>query len=543
MTRIVTVEQMKSMEESAQAAGLTVEEMMQRAGEGVAAEVRKRWDSLTGVRVVVLAGSGHNGGDGLIAAAALAMAGAQVAAYLVLPRAQDDKHVARLTELGLLVARADQDQRSRVLKNLVSSGQIVIDAILGTGARLPLQGPVSEVLVTVQAALEERPDPPFILAVDCPSGVDCNTGAVAPEALSADLTVSLAAPKLGLLLNPAVTKTGELVVADIGVPQSPAAEPADEPEWADAHLVRGMVPLRPRSGHKGTFGRVLIVAGSINYPGAAELAARGAYRIGAGLVTMAAPAPLQMALAGALPEATWLLLPHEMGVIAEAAAEVVGKERDQYEAVVFGPGLAAEETTAAFVQRFFAFTAATASGRIGFVRRSESAAVAATPLGACVLDADGLRLMSRFADWPARLPAGTVLTPHPGEMAGLTGLTVEEIQADRIGVARRFAKLWKCVVVLKGAYTVVASGERACVIPFATTALAHAGTGDVLAGAIGGLIAQHVESFAAATLAAFAHGRAAELAGLDVGSDRGVLASEVADRLPRALGELDRRTS
>ncbi|MEX0788698.1 MAG: NAD(P)H-hydrate dehydratase, partial [Anaerolineales bacterium] len=474
---------------------------------------------------------------------ALAMAGAQVAAYVVLPRAETDKLVARLAEKGLLVARADQDQRSRVLKNLLSSGQIVIDAILGTGARLPLPGPVADVLSTVQGVLEERRDRPFIVAVDCPSGADCDTGALAPETLAADVTISLAAPKIGLLNFPAVSKIGELVVADIGVPRSPDPEPADELVWAGSHLVRGMVPLRPRTGHKGTFGSVLIVAGSINYPGAAELAARAAYRIGAGLVTIAAPAPLQVALAGALPEATWLLLPHEMGVTSEGAAEVLGRKRESYEAVVFGPGLGVEDTTAAFVQRFFALSSATASGGFGFVQRPESAAVAATPMPACVLDADGLRLLSRFADWPARVPAGTVLTPHPGEMAALTGLSVEEIQADRIAVARRFAKLWKCVVVLKGAYTVVASGTRACVIPFASTALAHAGTGDVLAGAIGGLIAQRVESFSAATLGAFAHGWAAELAALDVGSERGVLASEVANHLPRALEDLARRPS
>jgi NAD(P)H-hydrate epimerase len=230
-------------------------------------------------------------------------------------------------------------------------------------------------------------------------------------------------------------------------------------------------------------------------------------------------------------------------VIAEAAADVLAKEREHYQAVVFGPGLGAEETTAAFVQRFFGLTAPNPSGRIGFIYQAKSAATAPASLGACIVDADGLRLMSQFADWPARLPAGSVLTPHPGEMAELTGMAVEEIQTDRIAASRRFAELWKCTVVLKGAYTIVASGERARVIPFATTALAHAGTGDVLAGAIGGLIAQGVGPFAASTLAAFAHGRAAEMAGLDAGSDRGVLASEVADRLPRALEELDRQPS
>lgn len=539
MPAIVTVDHMRRMEDSARKNGLTEEQMMENAGRAVAGEVLRRWPGLQGVRVAVLVGSGHNGGDGLIAAEALAEAGAQVGVYLIRPRKEDDRRLARLQGRGLLVARADQDQRYRVLRNLMASAQVILDAVLGTGARLPLEEAVAAALQVAGAAIGERPDLPFRVAVDCPSGVDCDTGEAADEALESDLTVTIAAAKRGLLIGPASAKVGELVVADIGIPELPVPDGEAVLRLSAAEDARRLLPRRPRLGHKGTFGRVLVVAGSVNYPGAAGLAARAAYRVGAGLVTLASPAPLQPLLAPSLPEATWLLLPHQMGVIAEAAAGVLAREMGKTEATVFGPGFGLEEATMSFVQSVFGAHGAGAGGSIGFLHRAEAPAGPGVSFSPCVVDADGLKLLGRLSDWPARLPAGSVVTPHPGEMALLTGMTTEQVQADRIATALRFADQWHCVVVLKGAFTVVASGGRANVMPFATTALAHAGTGDVLSGAIGGLIAQGVEPFQAATLGAYLHGRAGDLAGHRSGSARGVLAGEVADSLSQALAELE----
>jgi NAD(P)H-hydrate epimerase len=440
---------------------------------------------------------------------------------------------------GILVAGADQDQRHRVLRNLMTSAQVILDAVLGTGARLPLEEGLAEVLQIAGTAIRERPDRPFLVAVDCPTGVNCDTGQAAEETLEADLTVTMAAAKPGLLIGQGSAKVGELVVADIGIPALP--ESGGEPviRLTAAEEARGLLPRRPRQGHKGTFGRVLVVAGSINYPGAAALAARGAYRVGAGLVTLASPAPLQALLAPTLPEATWLLLPHQMGVIAEGAADVLAREMGKTQAIVFGPGFGQQETTVAFVESVFGARLAVAGGRIGFLHREAIPQGPAVSFSPCVVDADGLKLLARLPDWPARLPAGSVVTPHPGEMALLTGMTTDEIQADRIATALRFADQWNCVVVLKGAFTVVAADGKANVMPFATTALAHAGTGDVLAGAVAGLIAQGLESFQAATLAAYLHGEAGERAGLRIGSGRSVLAGEVADSLPQALADLE----
>ncbi|MGH2626915.1 MAG: ADP-dependent NAD(P)H-hydrate dehydratase, partial [Anaerolineales bacterium] len=257
------------------------------------------------------------------------------------------------------------------------------------------------------------------------------------------------------------------------------------------------------------------------------------------LVTLASPAPVQPLVAPSLPEATWLLLPHQMGVIAEGAADVLTREMGKTESVVFGPGFGQDGATKAFVESVFGARLATAGGRIGFLHRGSIPPSPAVSFPPCVVDADGLKLLGDLPDWPARLPAGSIVTPHPGEMALLTGLTTAQIQADRIATALRFAEKWGCVVVLKGAFTVVAASGKANVMPFATTALAHAGTGDVLAGAIAGLVAQGLDSFHAATAGAYLHGRAGEMAGLKGGSDRSVLAGEVADHLPQALADLE----
>jgi NAD(P)H-hydrate epimerase len=307
---------------------------------------------------------------------------------------------------------------------------------------------------------------------------------------------------------------------------------------ADPHTLRLWLPPRPLDSHKGTFGRALVVAGSVNFPGAAALAGLGAYRVGAGLVTLAAPAPVQALVAPQLPEATWILLPHELGVISDEAAEILKEEVSTSQAILLGPGFGQDPTTGAFLAEFLGGGEGAPRSRIGFVhtegRKGEAAA-----LPPCVIDADGLKLLSKIDHWPTRLPRPTILTPHPGEMAVMTGSNKDEIQADRLAAARRWAAEWGHIVVLKGAFTVVASPEgMATIIPIATPALARAGTGDVLAGAIVGTLAQGVAPYGAAVLAAYLHARAGVLAGEAHGTTASVLAGEVAEALPEAIVEL-----
>ncbi|HLF37665.1 MAG TPA: NAD(P)H-hydrate dehydratase [Anaerolineales bacterium] len=534
MPKVVSVEQMRQIERAADSAGHSYAQMMEHAGWSVAQVIVEQFAPVEGKQVLVLAGSGNNGGDGLVAAEHLAQAGMHVSVYLTKQRAADDPHLGKLRDRGTLIAIADQDQRSRVLRLQVGRAQLIVDAILGTGFELPLQGAAQEVLKVVQNSLGQRADRPVIVAVDCPSGLDCDSGAVAEETIPADLTVTLAAAKPGLLRFPGAGFTGRLVVADIGLPSDQAQLANIEVELASPIEVRPLLPGRPRDAHKGTFGRALIIAGSANYPGAALLAARSAYLVGAGLVSLAVPAPLQPMIAGELPEATWILLPEKSGAITPDALGQLEPEWTRSQAVLVGPGLGLESATGAFIAELF-------GRRLKSEERSGASAQAlpGRSLPPCVVDADGLKHLSALAGWPEAVPEGTILTPHPGEMSLLTGSSKEAIQAERLDAARRSAREWGHIVVLKGAHTVIAEpAGRATILPFATPALARAGTGDVLAGVIVGLRAQGVPAFSAAVLGGYLHGRAGELAAATLGTTASVLASDVAAAIPQALAEL-----
>jgi len=328
---------------------------------------------------------------------------------------------------------------------------------------------------------------------------------------------------------------GHIVVADIGIPPELAA---DVPlEMATAEGIQAWLPARPRSAHKGTFGRALIVAGSVNYVGAATLAGSGAKRVGTGLVTLALPMPVQPAVAAGLAEATYLLLPHDMGVIASGAVPVLREKYEDYDALLLGPGLTQEKETVAFVHTLLGLERSERRGQIGFVSSRSADPAEGPELPPLVVDADGLNALATADRWWEALPPGTILTPHPGEMARLMGedMTTKEVQADREGHARRMAGRWNAVVVLKGAFTVIAEpGGRLSILPFANPALATAGSGDVLAGAIAGLRAQGMDAFEAAVAGAYLHGLAGELVREDLG-DMGVVAGDLPPRLPLAL--------
>jgi NAD(P)H-hydrate epimerase len=414
-----------------------------------------------------------------------------------------------------------------------------LDGVLGTGFILPLKDEIASILAATKITMAELDWPPYTVAVDCPSGVDCDTGEAAAETIPADATVTMAAVKRGLLKLPAFDLTGEIRVVEIGPLDNMKSWQAVKSEVADEELVASILPLRPTDAHKGTFGTALIAAGSVNYTGAALLAGKAAYRIGAGLVTLAVPAPLHSVLAGQFPEATWLLLPHEMGVIASGAADVLVKNLERATALLIGPGLGLEDTTKEFLENLLqgAAMAKPVHGRIGFVKNEvqkfETNAVALPPL---VIDADGLKLLVKIENWSKFLPAPAILTPHPGEMSVLTGLSTDDIQKDRLATAKRFAQEWGHVVVLKGAFTVVAAPDgRTTTIPVATSALARAGSGDVLAGLIVGLRAQGVDAYDAARAGAWVHAQAGLFAADVLGNPASTLAGDVLDAVADVL--------
>jgi len=567
--KILPVATIRRVEAEADAAGLSYDAMMENAGRAVAARIlqaiRERVPNGQ-PRVTVLVGPGNNGGDGLVAARIVAQESeALVRCYLLAPRDAGDPNLKAVRDAGLLVAVADDDQRFRVLTNMIASAHIVVDALFGIGARLPLTGTAEKVLKQVHAALNPpagsqenavtvlaptapslRPERPYVIAVDCPSGLDCDTGAVDKLTIRADETVTFIAAKPGLFHFPGAAFTGQIVVADIGIPSSVAALKEPSPVVADQASIQALLPERPVDGHKGSFGRVLVVAGSVNYTGAPGLCAEGAYRMGAGLVTVATPAPVAPVVGAQMREATYVLLPHDLGVISSAAAAVIREELARYKALLIGPGVGREKTTGEMLDDLLSQAERDrrkAKRGIGFqplpAAPEPDDEATPVPMPPLVIDADGLFLLSTIENWQQRLPPNTILTPHPGEMATLAGISVEEVQANRWRLAADKAKEWNCVLLLKGAHTVIAGADgRLTVLPFKTAALATAGTGDILAGMILALLGQGMNAYDAAVVAGYVHGLAGVLLEEAAGS-RGVTAGDVLQYgLPEALALL-----
>lgn len=549
--KLVTVEQMRSIEAASDAQGHTYAAMMERAGSAVARVIQTRSD-IHAQRILILVGPGNNGGDGLVAARHLHDAGAEIGVFVLKPR--EDEHTATLRERGVLIALWPDER----LREWLASCAVIVDALLGTGAARSIEGDLAQLLIAVQQAVSVRRsaapdlvDPawpwswraaiasreaakqsrsrseeiassahdflamtlPLIIAVDGPTGLNYDTGAIDPLALSADISVTFAYPKIGHTRFPGAGLCGELIVADIGTDPRLAQEV--DRELADPVLIRSLLPARPRDAHKGTFGKVLIAAGSTLYTGAPILAAEAAYRSGAGLVTLATPQSIHAIMASKINEATFLPLPDQNGALNAAAFDHVRAAISSYTATLIGPGLTVNAQP--FIERLIA---------------------QGVKQAALVLDADALNILAEIDQWWTKVPAPAILTPHPGEMARLTKLTMKEIEADRESVAIESARRWNHVVVLKGAFTVIAAPDgRSILLPFANPALATAGSGDVLAGTIVALRAQGQPAFEAAVCGAYLHGAAGEVADRDIGSAR-VLAGDLLQRLPRVLQAL-----
>lgn len=518
--RLVSVAEMQAIEKASDVAGHTYAAMMELAGRAVATAILARYGRQT---TLVLVGPGNNGGDGLVCARYLREAGAPVYVYLwkrrIDPEHDYEHHFARLQELGAASAQAEQDPDLDTLSAWLAQSSIVVDALLGTGANRPIEGLLAEVLDTVAAQREARH---AVVAVDCTSGLDCDTGALSLHALVPDVTVTFAYAKLGHYQFPGAGAVGELEVVDIGISDAAVSGAGVDLRTflITPELVRSWIPKRPRLSHKGTFGKVLLAVGSESFPGAAYLSCAAAGRSGAGLVTGAVPRPIWPLVAGRLAEPTWLPLEVQAsddlaGTLAPSAGAVAAAGATGYTALVLGCGLGNNKATRRFVDQLMRHA-----------------------LPAAVIDADGLNCMALLQGWASRLPAQCVLTPHPAEMARLCQIEVSEVVAQRWSLARQKAAEWGCVVLLKGPYTVVAHPEGWLgVLPIATPALATAGSGDVLAGVIGGLLAQGLEPLAAACAGSWVHGMAGMLCEQEVGP-AGVVASDLLPRLPAVLREL-----
>jgi hydroxyethylthiazole kinase-like uncharacterized protein yjeF len=536
--KITTTQQMREIEKKADAQGLTYAIMMENAGRAVAREMRERL-GVRGKRVLVLVGPGNNGGDGLVVARHLHDDGAEVQLYLWKRKLRGDENFRLTQERDIPYLRAGDDVNLGSLRSFIAETDVAVDALLGTGASRPIGGVLKDILNLLTEGIgERRGSAPFFVAIDVPTGLDCDTGAVDPATVAADLTVTLALPKRGFYLFPAANYLGEVVVSDIGIPSALTAHLAVE--LIDPGLVKDLLPPRPRHAHKGTFGKALIVAGSPNYTGAAYLASAAATRVGTGLVTLCLAQSLHPILASKLTEVTFLLLPHDLGALVPEATRLLGETLPDYDALLVGPGLGSEDSTVEFVHRLLGAGRHGATRGIGFlaVRGDEELAESEKELPSLVIDADGLNALARTPRWCESLTARAILTPHPGEMSRLIDCSIEEVETDRVGTALKAAQEWRQVVVLKGAYSIIAAPDgRVSISPFANPGLATAGTGDVLAGSIVGFLAQGLSLYEAAVAGVYLHGAAGEMATTALG-DAGTVASDLLPLLPQVLKRL-----
>lgn len=492
--------------------------LMERAGMGAWEAMTRLLDSVD--PMVLFAGKGNNGGDALVVARYAVMAG--VKAHVVLLHdpsefSTDAKfmyQLARESRVPFLYWGEGEDRTPAAVAKALQRAAVVVDGLLGTGLAGSPRGSYAQVIKTINACREVTGKRPRIVALDVPSGLDSDTGWAYDPAVRADLTITFHAPKTGLLMGPALEFTGDVWLAPIGIP--PEAMPPVKTRLLLPHQVLRDLPVAGPDSHKGSRGRLWIVAGSRGMAGAAILAARSALRAGAGLVHVAVPAGERPVVAQAVPEALTLPLPDgEDGAVTGDAIPVLADALQSADAIVVGPGLGQAPAARQVVEWI-----------IGW---------AEVPL---IMDADALNVLRH--DWREIVPAGRgpkLITPHPGEAARWLGVDTAAVQADRPAAARDLARESGAVVVLKGARTLIASPDGALWInPTGTPALSTGGTGDVLAGAAGAYCAQGVDVSAAARTATFIHGWAGQMLADEYGIS-GVIAGD----LPAAMAKATHR--
>jgi NAD(P)H-hydrate epimerase len=512
---IVSVAEMRALEAAAIEAGTPERVLQERAGLAVA-------DAIEGEcgpgRVVVLVGAGNNGRDGVVAGRRLAARGYAVGTWLGPRHALTDGErrdlAAEDLQIESFVGAADHPRLEAALRG----ADVVIDGLLGVGARGPLRPGLAEVAALVNGVRERNPSQ-TVVAVDVPSGIDADTGTVPGEAICADLTVTFGTVKSGLLRFPAASLAGRLVVAPIGLPAGSTANVAAH--VLAERVVAPLVPPRPLDSHKYRLGRLLALAGSDQYVGAACLGAGAAARAGCGLVGVVSTEAVKRVLATRLPEATYPLTVDVVDDDPEQAADQIAALLPDQQALLVGPGIGRATSTDRLLRRLL-----------------EANAASAHPVRA-VIDADALSLLAGWEGWHERIGPGNILTPHAGEMARLMDGRAADADETPWTMAGRMARAWSQVVVLKGPFTVVAHPSgHAWVYPHANSALATAGTGDVLAGLTAGLLAQGIEPVDAARLAVVVHAEAAQRL---VASRRWrtLLASDLLDEIPAVLMALN----
>lgn len=512
--KVVTAAEMQAIDrEAIEDLGIPSLELMERAGQQVVGVIMERYAPLSDHKVLVVCGRGNNGGDGLVVARHLLNAGAPT--EVVLLSTAENLSQDALANLALLKEHHDHRINfapdSEALTKLaphVAHFDLLVDAIFGTGLNTAVGGHYAEAIRLLNAS--GKP----IVAVDIPSGLDADVGGIIGEHVAADCTVTFGLPKLAHVLYPASRFVGELTVADIGFPEDLIAKDPATACIITAESLREVLPPRDPEAHKGSFGHLLVISGSLGKAGACVLACRGAVRAGAGLVTAAVAKSILAEVSSGTVEAMTIPLPATpAGTIAREAAGVVGEELDRFSAVALGPGLTTHPETVDFLK--------------------ELLQLVQVPL---VIDADGCNALSMLGPGALDKTEGSVcLTPHPGEMARLLGVETAAVQSDRLASAREAAERYNATVVLKGARTLVVDPQgHASINLTGNPGMASGGTGDVLTGLIGGLCARGLGLVEACRAGVYIHGYAGDEAAKEFG-EIALSASDLVDALPKAV--------
>lgn len=513
--KVATPEQVGRMDnETITQIGIPGIVLMENAALKVVQEIIKSLGNVIGKKAVVLAGKGNNGGDAFAVARHLHNIGAQVIVFITSKKSE----IKNDAEINLKIIEKinietveimSQDEVLRLKKELETC-DVVIDGIFGTGFKGQISGIIGEIAEHVNNSLK------YVIAIDIPSGVNGETGEVLGKCIRAHKTVTFAFPKTGLLINPGCEYTGELVVADIGIPQIVSDAVNMETTLLDESHVSGIIPIRQRESSKGDFGRVLIVSGSTGMTGSGCLCAKAALRAGAGLVYLGVPSSLSGIYGSQLVET--IVVPFEdksRGYLSKECINEFLEKMVKMDAVAIGPGISCREDIVKIM--------------------GELLEAADVPL---VLDADALNAVSKNVDVLKKSKVPVIITPHPGEMSRLTGASIEDIQKNRIKYAKEFSDKYNVITVLKGARTIIATPDGKIYInPTGNPGMSTAGTGDVLTGIIAGFLGQGIKPEDAAAAGVFLHGLSGDMAASKKG-EYGLIAGDLVEELPCAINTI-----
>lgn len=486
--------------------------LMENAGIRLVEVLEELYDDLIDKKIAIFAGKGNNGGDGFVVARHLTNKEINTKVFLLTSRNKlsgDAKlNLDIILKMGIEIEELEEKKDLRELRSKIDSFDIIIDAIFGTGLVSEVKGYYKDIINMINKSQKK------VISIDIPSGLSSDTGEILGEHIKSDVTVTFGLPKRGHLLYPAAKSVGELRVLDISIPKHIIDEEDIKVNLLDEKDIKKIIHPREADAHKGTYGHTLIVAGSLGKSGAAALAGLGTLRSGAGLVTLALPKSLCYSAASSFVELmTYPLYETEEGTISEKAVDQIIEKSNQMSVAVIGPGITTHPKTVKFL--------------IDMLKRLS------IPI---LIDADGINgLAIHGPDFLKKIKAPLILTPHPGEMARLTKMSVKDIQKDRLNTAADFSKKYNVFLALKGARTVISDPDGNLYInPTGNPGMATAGSGDILSGIIGGFIAQGIEPLDALKAGIYLHGLAADIAVISKG-EAALITGDILDALPEAM--------